>query len=208
MLHHKTVEPNTLALLSKLMSMPELSNFYLVGGTALSLQYGHRISVDLDLFCSEKFNNDEILIALQLKFGKSFQYEGGFSRFGIFCFIDNVKVDIVHYPHKIIYETIIEDEIRMYSNKEIAAMKVQAILGRGKKKDFYDMAELFKDYSVKDVVGFHDKKYPSQQLLISIPQALTYFLEADESEDPISLNGETWESVKEVINIKVKEFLQ
>jgi predicted nucleotidyltransferase component of viral defense system len=208
MLHYKTVEPDTRSLLNKLMSMPELSKFYLVGGTALSLQYGHRISIDLDLFCFEKFDNNEILSALPQKFGKSLQYEGGFSRFGIFCFIDNVKVDLVHYPHAIIYDTIIEEAIRMYSNKEIAAMKIQAILGRGKKKDFYDIAELFKDYSVKDVIDFHDKKYPSQQLLISIPQALTYFAEADDSEDPISLNGDTWEFVKEVINLKVQEFLQ
>ena len=50
MLQTRTVEPGTLGLLKDLMSMPELEHFYLVGGTALALQLGHRISVDLDLF--------------------------------------------------------------------------------------------------------------------------------------------------------------
>lgn len=208
MLHFKTVELDTLALLNRLMKMPELNNFYLVGGTALSLQYGHRISVDIDLFCIKKFDNEIIIKALEKEFGKTLEYEGGATRFGIFCFINNVKVDIVHYPHKIVFDTLLVDKIRMYSNKEIAAMKVQAILGRGKKKDFWDMAELLKDFSIKNIIGFHHKKYPSQQLLISIPQAITYFADADESEDPISLKGQTWESVQKIIQGHVNEYLK
>ncbi len=208
MLHIKTVEPDTLALLNRLMKMPELNKFYLVGGTALSLQYGHRISVDIDLFCAEKFDNEIILKALENVFGKELEYEGGFTKFGIFCYINNVKVDIVHYPHKIVFDTLLENDIRMYSNKEIAAMKIQAILGRGKKKDFWDMAELLQDFSIKNIIAFHHQKYPSQQLLISIPQAITYFADADESEDPISLKGQTWESVQKIIQGHVNEYLK
>ncbi len=208
MLHFNTVEPSTLAILNRLMTLSELNNFYLVGGTALSLQYGHRISVDIDLFCNEKFENEIILKALEKEFGKALEYEGGFTRFGIFCFINNVKVDIVHYPHKIVFDTSLIDGIRMYSNKEISAMKIQAILGRGKKKDFWDMAELLQDFSIKEIISFHHQKYPSQQLLISIPQAITYFADADESEDPISLKGQTWESVQKIIQGHVNEYLK
>jgi Nucleotidyl transferase AbiEii toxin, Type IV TA system len=68
------------------MTLPELNNFYLVGGTALSLQYGHRISVDIDLFSGEKFDNEIILKVLGKAFGKALEYEGGFTRFGIFLF--------------------------------------------------------------------------------------------------------------------------
>ncbi|MEI7587081.1 nucleotidyl transferase AbiEii/AbiGii toxin family protein [Runella sp.] len=50
MLQTRTVEPGTLELLKQLMSLKALEQFYLVGGTALALQMGHRISVDLDLF--------------------------------------------------------------------------------------------------------------------------------------------------------------
>ena len=191
MLHTKTVDPRTLSLLKKLMSIPELANFSLVGGTALSLQYGHRISIDLDLFSTEPFDYFSITTALQNVFDDNFEYENKESRFGIFCFINSIKVDIIKYKHKQIDTTITEDSIRMYSSSEIAAMKIQAILGRGKKKDFWDMATLLQHYSLEEIIGFHTKKYPSQQLLISIPQAIIYFDEAEESEDPISLKGQS-----------------
>ena len=106
MLHTKTVEPGTLSLLKKLMSIPELADFSLVGGTALSLQYGHRTSIDLDLFSTGSFDYSTITIALQNIFGDSFEYENKESSFGIFCFINSVKVDIVKYKHKQIDKTI------------------------------------------------------------------------------------------------------
>lgn len=68
----------------------------------------------------------------------------------------------------------------MFSKEDIVAMKVQAILGRGKKKDFWDIAELLKHFSVKDFVQFHKEKFSTQNLLITVPQAMTYFTDAEE----------------------------
>ncbi|HCP93912.1 MAG TPA: hypothetical protein DIU05_07765 [Bacteroidetes bacterium] len=95
----------------------------------------------------------------------------------------------------------------MYHTDDIVAMKMNALLGRAKKKDFWDVAELLKHYSIAKMVELHKKKYPSQMLLISVPQALIYFNEAEESEDPISLNGQTWESVKKTIRAAVRDYL-
>src|SRR5258708_5838273 len=99
MLHLKTVEPGTLSLLERLMQIPELGKFSLVGGTALSLRFGHRTSVDLDLFYHEKFDSERIEKTLKKEFGDNFNYEGLNKNFGIFCNIEGVKVDIVRYPH-------------------------------------------------------------------------------------------------------------
>jgi predicted nucleotidyltransferase component of viral defense system len=82
-----------------------------------------------------------------------------------------------------------EDGIRMFSDEDIMAMKIFAILQRAQKKDFWDIAELLQHYSIQDFIDPYQKKYPSHQLLISIPSALIYFADADESEDPISLKG-------------------
>ncbi|MEO8148331.1 MAG: nucleotidyl transferase AbiEii/AbiGii toxin family protein [Bacteroidia bacterium] len=190
------------------MAIPALEKFSLVGGTALSLQYGHRTSIDLDLFCNEKFDNEKIIAELESSFGKEFNYAKTSSLFGIFCFIEKIKVDLVHYPHPIISTPVSIDDIRMYSCDDIAAMKIQAILGRGKKKDFWDLAELFNHYSMDDIIQFHSNKYPSQQLLISIPYALTYFTDAEESDEPVSLKGQTWDEVKNIIQKKVSEYLR
>lgn len=208
MLQTQTVEPGTLALLNRLMGIPELTGFSLVGGTALSLKYGHRISVDLDLFSTETFDRDVILLTLEETFGKEFVYEGKITNWAIFGFIHDIKVDFVHYPHALIANKESIDGIRMYSTEDIIAMKIHAILGRGKKKDYWDIYELLQHYSLEQLIDYHSRKFPSQQLMISIPQALVYFEDAEQSEEPISLKGQTWENVKKLIQRKVNDFLR
>jgi len=207
MLQTQTIEPGTLSVLESLMKISELEQFSLVGGTALSLKYGHRLSIDIDLFSTEDFEHEPIIESLQNNFGKEFVYRGNYTKWGIFCQIENIKVDIVYYPHAIIEPIEKFSEIRLYHDNDLMAMKIQAILGRGKKKDFWDIAELLEHYSIQEMMTCHKAKYPNQMLGISIPQALTYFVDADESEEPITIKPMTWEVVKSNISNKVREFL-
>ena len=133
MLHAETVEPRTFSLLSRLMLLPALNDFCLVGGTALSLLYGHRKSDDIDLFSAESFENEEVVKGLQKDFPNRFENRTSSPRFGIFCFIDDVKVDLVRHPHPLIAPPKSIEGVRMFSIEDIVAMKVQAVLGRGKK---------------------------------------------------------------------------
>jgi predicted nucleotidyltransferase component of viral defense system len=190
------------------MALPSLQPFSLVGGTALALKFGHRSSDDLDLFFHEKFDHSRIEKELILEFGNDFDYESGHKKFGIFCYIQKIKVDIVYFPHLPIaaFETI--NKIRMYSIADIAAMKIQAILGRAKKKDCWDLYELLQHYSLQQIIDWHKQKYPSQMLAISIPNAITYFTEADESETPVSFKKQTWEGVKKGIQRAVSDYLR
>ena len=208
MLQLKTIESHTFSVLNKLMEIPELKGFSLVGGTALSLLYGHRMSIDLDLFSNKPFENVDIIDALKKCFGDSFIMEDKPVRFGIFCYVDDVKIDIVRHPHPLIRPELNIEGIRMFSTEDIIAMKVQAILGRAKKKDFWDVAELLNHYSILDFINFHKEKYATQNLFITVPQAITYFADAEESEDPISLKKQTWLSVQEFIKKKVREYLK
>jgi hypothetical protein len=208
MLHLETVEPGTFSILRRLLSLNGMKHFHLVGGTALSLLYGHRISVDLDLFSSEPFDSAELVVELRETFGIDFSMENIPRATGIFCYIKGVKVDIVRYPFRMIREQLLLDGIRMYAPEDIMAMKAQAIFGRAKKKDFWDIAELLQHYSVADFIQCHQEKYPTQQLLISVPQAMVYFDEVKDDEDPVSLKGQTWMSVKMFISRKVEAFLQ
>jgi predicted nucleotidyltransferase component of viral defense system len=208
MLHTKTVEPGTFSILKELMEMPSLKSFSLVGGTALALRYGHRSSEDLDLFYHEKFDQPEIVKALTSVFNQRFVYKQEHTTFGIFCFIDAIKVDIVHYPHLPIAPFETQRGIRIYSNADIVAMKIQAILGRGKKKDFWDLHELLKHFSLQQIMDWHKQKYPNQMLAISIPHAITYFVDADDSETPVSFKNQNWESVKKDISRAVSDYLR
>ena len=207
MLQIETVEPNTFSVLKQLMEMSELKDFSLVGGTALSLLYGHRKSIDLDFFSDKPFQNSRIVTALKNKFGDKFVMEQKPPRFGIFCFIKNVKVDFIRHPHPLIRPLHTIEILRFFSTQDIIAMKVQAILGRGKKKDFWDIAELLHHFSVADFIQFHKEKYSTQNLLITVPQALTYFADAEESEDPISLKKQDWKGIQKFITKKVSDYL-
>lgn len=208
MLHTETVEPRTLSLLMDLMVLPALQPFSLVGGTALSLRYGHRSSVDLDLFFHENFDQLKIINKLEESFQYRFVYKQQHTQFGLFCFIDDVKVDIVHFPHQPIAPVEEEDEIRMYSVADIAAMKIQAILGRAQKKDFWDLHELLHYYPLQQLIDWHRQKYPGQMLAISIPHAVTYFADAEDSEAPVSYKEQTWEQIKKEIKHAVSDYLR
>lgn len=208
MLHTEAVESGTLSLLKKLMVLPSLKPFALVGGTALSLRYGHRSSIDLDLFFHEQFDYHQIIDELEATFQHNFVYKQQQTGFGVFCFINDIKVDFVYFPHPLIEEIDVVDNIRMYSNADISAMKIQAILGRAKKKDFWDLYELLQNYSFQQLIDWHKQKYPSQMLAISIPHAITYFAEAEESETPVSFKNQTWELIKKEISKSVRDYLR
>jgi predicted nucleotidyltransferase component of viral defense system len=197
-----------MALLKQLMAVPELQHFALVGGTALAIRYQHRLSIDLDLFSIRDFDNNELVAILEKHF-PTFSYRSTNNPIGVFGFIDDIKVDFVkHHRFELIDVLIIDEGIRFYSDRDIMAMKVAAILKRAVKKDFWDIAELLKHYSLNDVLEAYHKKYPDQRLAISIPFAITYFEDAEESEDPISLKGQTWQQVKKDIQKKVSNYLK
>lgn len=207
MLRTETVEPGALSLLKRLMQMPALEGFSLVGGTALSLRFGHRKSVDLDLFTSGAFDQQEVVDALTKEFGSSFVMTPSRAKWAIFGFIDEVKVDLVNDPQERIADVLVVDGIRMYADDDIAAMKVQAILNRGVKKDFWDLHELLQHYPVEWIMERHKRKFPNQFLAVGIPKALIWFDDADNSEDPVALNGLTWADVKRSIRRTVNSFL-
>lgn len=189
------------------MTIPELDDFLLVGGTNLSLHYGHRISNDLDLFSIKNFDNAEISVCLVNHF-ENFSYRSLNNPIGLFGFIGDLKIDLVKHQFALIDQVEVIDGIRMISIPDIIAMKVNAIMKRAVKKDFWDICELLNHYSIPDIIQCYEKKFPSQQLLISVPHALIYFDDAEESEDPISLKGQTWEAVKKSIQKHVREFLK
>ena len=136
MLSFQTVVPHTLELLTELMDVPLFSEMRLVGGTALALQYGHRQSVDLDFFGKLTADVSEIHDVLA-NIGPHTIYTNT-QNIKIFE-VNGVKVDFVNYKYDWIDDIVTEGNLRLASPKDIAAMKVNAIEGRGSRKDFIDI---------------------------------------------------------------------
>lgn len=204
MLSLRTIEPHTLELLKALMQEPALCELRLVGGTALALQYGHRSSIDLDLFGKIDIDGYELQSILN-KYGV-LKIENETTIIHQY-YIDNIKVDVVNYPFDWISAAIEDDGVRLASPVDIAAMKVNAIEGRGTKKDFIDMYILLQHYSLKEIITFYQQKYPNYSTFRAI-RSLTYFGDAEDQFMPRMFIEDTWEDMKRYISNQVKLYNQ
>jgi hypothetical protein len=135
-----------------------LDHFFLVGGTALSLQIGHRKSIDIDLFTDKDFDAQKI--AEHIK--KTYQPDRLQTlKNGIFCLINEIKVDIIAHQYPLINPLEIVDGIRMTSLQDIGAMKLNAILYNGTRlKDFIDIHFMLEHTPLEQLTTAFVQKYP------------------------------------------------
>lgn len=195
MLHLSTVDSTTLELLKKLQSIPILNNTRLVGGTALALQIGHRKSVDLDFFGTVDASKDELTMALE-QIGSLVVLKES-PHIHIYQ-LNNVKIDVVDYQYSWIDDAVVMQGIRMASLRDIAAMKITAIIGRGTKKDFIDIAFLLQRFSINKILDFYSQKYPDGSTFMAM-KSLAYFDDAEEDIMPYMLTDISWEKIKSQI---------
>ncbi|MFN4853812.1 MAG: nucleotidyl transferase AbiEii/AbiGii toxin family protein [Bacteroidota bacterium] len=186
MLHKnpELIEQATFELIQQLQNFSELQEIYLVGGTALTLQFGHRNSLDIDLFSTKDFLDSTIINFLRTKFTIDLVYNKPNS---IICIINGVKVDFIKHDYPIIEQIITEEGIRMLSPQDICAMKLNAIQNSGQRlKDFIDIYFLLEHFSIKQMLEFYSKKYPIMNPVIAL-RAITYFDDIDPNIDPPKL---------------------
>ncbi len=185
------------------MADEHLKPFRLVGGTALSLQCGHRISIDIDLFTDSAYNSinfeyiDERIKAMfpytetayvgNRSMGKSY-YVGEDSA-------NLVKLDF-YYTDTYVFPELEIEGIRMASIEEIAAMKMEVIGHGGRKKDFWDIHELLDSISIHQIFNYYFQRYPYGHSKMQLIENLTNFEQADEDFDPICLRQKYWELIK------------
>lgn len=169
-LHLETVTPGMQQVLTTLMDIPALQYFRLVGGTALALQLGHRVSVDLDLFTDRSTDFEELGRSIHTVFpgailltrsanGQTWSIEG------IKCDLFDWKIPFLHQPH-------IAGNWRLASIEDIAAYKLEAFADRKSEKDFRDIAEILRHRSFGTVVSAFRQRYPYMQTGAVLPPLL------------------------------------
>lgn len=197
----ETLYPKTKELFDKLVEFKLLSNFRLVGGTALALQIGHRKSIDLDFFNPDKVD----LEALQTAFTSTFNTEinQAFPA-GLLLTVDEVKVDIIRHNYPWLQEPLLYKGMKIAQLKDIAAMKVNAICGRGSKKDFFDLYFLLDHFSIEEIVSFFKEKYNNHNPMMVL-KSLSYFNDAEQDFEPDMLQKVSWQKVKSVLITETKK---
>lgn len=201
MLHTKTVTRETLKLLKKLMADPNLSEFSLVGGTALSLYFGHRKSIDLDLFRKDSFSASALSLYLKEKYNFQEDFQDNNTLKG---FINDIKIDFITHKYENVKTIHTIEKLRLYSLEDIAAMKLNAIADNGTRlKDFVDIVCLSTKMSLNEMLESYQKKYPNTNAMRAL-RGLTYH--ADIMHEPIDLiiGDYNWNKVSQRIDEMIK----
>ncbi|WP_255066582.1 nucleotidyl transferase AbiEii/AbiGii toxin family protein [Lacihabitans sp. LS3-19] len=186
------------------MDLEVLQDFYLVGGTALALQKGHRFSIDLDLFTPNSFDNEQLIEKLKETFGSFILKSEGKQL--IFAEIDNVKVDLVKMNYPILYESTFNQNIRMLHINDIAPMKLKAIVQRGSKKDFFDIYYILQEMSLNTLIELYIRKF-NQNEIFHVLKSLSYFEDAENDFNPIVFDSNIdWNKVKEFLKFELFKF--
>jgi hypothetical protein len=206
MLFLNTVHSETYTLLKKLMQIPELSEFVLVGGTNLSLKFGHRISIDLDLFTNTPFDLDEVFLSITKNLPQAIKLDQ--RKQTIWLTIDGVKVDLILHEYPYLKPIEVIDNIRFMSVEDIIPMKLEAMATRGVKKDFWDINELLNHFSLQQMRAFYEAKYPNSDIG-HVLLSMTYFVDAEQQTDnPEDLKGVTWKEVKINMRKSVENYVK
>jgi hypothetical protein len=178
------------------------SGSYLGGGTAIALQIGHRKSVDLDFFAPTEFDEGQWLQKLEEDFGFKLMQRDWQTLVGE---AGGVKISLMGYKYPLINDLVNFYQMPIASLPDLAAMKLDAILGRGTKRDMIDIYCLAQKYSLAGLFEFYDKKYKSlEEREIMIKKALVYFVEADDDEMPDMIAQIDWNTVKEWLTAQVR----
>lgn len=203
MLQLQTILPDTLELLKRISAQPEMQGMRLVGGTSLALQYGHRQSVDLDFFGKLTVSQDDILYMID-RLG-TYRLRNRTKNI-LQLIVNGIMVDIVDYSqYPWIDEPVCHEGVTLASPKDIAAMKINAIEGRGSRKDFIDIYMLLQHYRLDELLTFYSRKYPNYSVFRAL-LSLTYFDDAEKEAMPRMFIPDTWDDIKTHITATVSKY--
>lgn len=205
MLHYKTVSSELLELLKFCMAREEFSKLRLVGGTDLALQFGHRKSIDIDLFGSINLEIIDCYKILQ-EFSSKVHIISKQKNINIFI-VNEIKIDFVNYDYPWLKEHSKIDNIRLARIEDVAAMKLNAIAGRGSKKDFIDLELLLTELTLQQMVDFYKTKYSQESEFMAL-KSMLYFADADLEIEPEMFIDFDWAKTKETIINHVEEYFK
>lgn len=181
--------------------------FYLAGGTALALQIGHRRSLDFDFYIPRDYLPQQIYEAHLRAHGEKNKVElVGTAKGWLNTKVNGVEVTHFMYQYPLLEPPIEADEVNLASKIDIAAMKLIALVQRGKYRDFIDMYFLIKEFGLKTILMKTKEKYLGYDIYVGL-RALLYFDDAEKDERRgeivMLVDAPRWEEIKKFIRSQV-----
>lgn len=194
-------------ILEILEGIPLWSDFYLAGGSGLALQMAHRISIDFDFFSKKiSLSNQERkeLIKSLKRYGKVMIVTNKEGTLRVL--FNSVGLAFFYYPYPLVKPPIKYERLRIASIMDIGLMKLAAIVGRGSKKDFFDIYFILKDYTpLAGLLELSNKKFSDvRDFTVQALRALTYFTDAEPEPTPRMLKRIDWSEVKRFLTNEVR----
>jgi hypothetical protein len=182
-----------------------LDRFYLAGGTALALQFGHRRSVDLDFFSRRDFDPEAIVSRIQRLDGFSVLAKDLQT---LHTHITGTKVSFLGYDYPVLFAFEEFLGVNVADPRDIACMKVSAVAGRGTKRDFVDLYFAAKRYGLRHLLDLFGQKFAQANYsAVHLMKSLTYFEEAEKDPMPDMLTATSWQEMKIFLAAEVARLL-
>ena len=193
--HRKVIPATTETTLVALRDAHLLDHFYLAGGTALALQLGHRLSLDLDFFAEDHFDQEALLQRVQALASFGLVAKAPYT---LHATVQETKVSFLGYAYPVLFPVNRFLEVAVADPRDIACMKVSAIASRGTKRDFVDLYVCAAQYGLKEILRLFDRKYAQANYSkLHILKSLTFFADAEKDPMPHMLVALDWDAVKQ-----------
>jgi hypothetical protein len=203
--HRKVIPTSTETTLYALRDAHVLDRFYLAGGTALALQFGHRLSLDLDFFSPEHFNEEALVQQVQALDGFALVTKAPYT---LHATVQRTKVSFLGYAYPVLFSPNLFLDVPVADPRDIACMKVSAIASRGAKRDFVDLYVSAECYGLKEILRLFDQKYAQTRFSqIHILKSLTFFADAEKDPMPHMLLALDWDEVKRFFLFEVPRLM-
>jgi hypothetical protein len=208
--HWEAVPAGLRELLAVLGQIDLVRPFYLAGGTALALRLGHRVSVDLDLFANLDTLDDLLRSDIVEELRKKYEIELlQDSVLGLVLLADGRAASFFSYGYPLLDPTDMVSGVQIAGLRDIGPMKLDAVAGRGTRKDFYDLYSIAEHVPLDDLFAASGEKYPhSPSFGMRVLTALVDFDIADQQDDPILLQPVPWERVKDFFEVEARRLGQ
>lgn len=207
-IHFEILNSKQKKLLEKLSFLGK--SFYLAGGTALSLYFNHRTSLDFDFYTKKKFKKQGIYDLLRNNLDEKDIVVTVLEDNTFAGVISGVNVSFFYYRYPLLEPIYKIDGVYLSSLEDISAMKIVAVIQRPAKRDYVDLYYLLKRFSVKELFDFCKKKYINFNPYLAI-RAMVYF--EDIEKESLEKRGIKifdqhffWRKAKEEIFEKVKKY--
>ena len=201
---HLEILPDEQRKLFDVMAKQEwINSFYLAGGTSLALRIGHRQSIDFDFFIHADFKIREIISRLR-KLGSFELFDEAENT--INGLLDHIQISFFKYEYPLLKKPYQYGSLKIAELFDVALMKLEAISGRGNRKDFIDLFFLVDFFSLPELFKAYSNKYGTKiSNHYHLLKSLVYFEDAENQPMPKMLKHVEWSEVKDTIVQKVRQ---